>query len=81
MRAGVFDYAVINTKKCFSRVLRKYREQGAEPVDPCLRNRIDGLRYVTGDLLQEENVVRHDEGRLTRLLINENLLRSNRISL
>jgi hypothetical protein len=29
------------------------------------------LRYVTGDLLQEEGLVRHDQARLTRLLINK----------
>jgi uncharacterized cofD-like protein len=70
-RAGVFDYAVINTKNVAPRLLRKYREQGAEPVDPSFEE-LDqlGLRYVTGDLLQEENVVRHDEQKLTRLLIN-----------
>lgn len=70
-RAGLFDYAVINTKGVTPRLLRRYRAEGAEPVDPSLRELEQlGLRYVTADLLQEEDVVRHDQSRLTRLLIN-----------
>jgi uncharacterized cofD-like protein len=71
-RPGLFDYAVINTKKVAPRLLRKYREQGAEPVDPSFEE-LDqlGLRYVTGDFLQEEEKVRHDQERLTRLLISK----------
>jgi uncharacterized cofD-like protein len=71
-RAGLFDYAVINTKHVTPRVLRRYHAEGAEPVDPSL-DELDqmGLHYVTGDLLQEEGVVRHDQVRLTRLLINK----------
>ena len=71
-RAGLFDYAVINTKAVTPQLLRRYRAEGAEPVDPSLRELEQlGLRYVTGDLLQEEGVVRHDQSRLTRLLINK----------
>ena len=29
-----------------------------------------GLKYVTGDIAQQEGVVRHDQKRLTRLLLN-----------
>jgi len=71
-RPGLFDYAVINTKPVTPRLLRRYRQQGAEPVDPSFEE-LDQLhlRYVTGDLLQEEGLVRHDQARLTRLLINK----------
>ena len=71
-RPGLFDYAVINTKSVTPRLLRRYREQGAEPVDPSFEE-LDqlGLRYVKGDFLQQEGVVRHDQARLTRLLINK----------
>jgi uncharacterized cofD-like protein len=71
-RPGLFDYAVINTKLVTPRLLRRYRQQGAEPVDPSFEE-LDQLhlRYVTGDLLLEEGVVRHDQARLTRLLINK----------
>jgi hypothetical protein len=30
-----------------------------------------GLRYVSGNLLQQHGVIRHDQGRLTRLLLDE----------
>ena len=71
-RSGLFDYAVINTKRVRPRLLRRYREDGAEPVDPSFEE-LDQLRlrYVTGDLLQEEGMVRHDQTRLTHLLINK----------
>jgi uncharacterized cofD-like protein len=71
-RPGLFDFAVVNTKPVAPRPLRRYRAQGAEPVDPSL-DELDllGLRYVTGDLLQEESVVRHDRASLTRLLLKK----------
>jgi uncharacterized cofD-like protein len=71
-RPGLFDYVVVNTKQATPRTLRRYRAQGAEPVDPSLEE-LDqlGLRYITGELLQEEGVVRHDQTRLTHLLINK----------
>ena len=72
-RAGSFDYAVINTKKVAPRLLRKYRAAGSGTGRSIVRGAwiSSGLRYVTGDLLQEENVVRHDEAAITRLLINK----------
>jgi uncharacterized cofD-like protein len=71
-RPGLFDYVVINTKPVTPRLLRRYRAQGAEPVDPSL-DELDllGVKHVTGDLLQEGSVARHDELRLTRLLMGK----------
>ena len=71
-RPGLFDYAVINSKPVAPRLLRRYRQEGAEPVDASFEE-LDQLhlRYVTGDLLLEGGVVRHDQARLTRLLINK----------
>jgi uncharacterized cofD-like protein len=71
-RPGIFDFVVINRRPVTPRLLRRYGTEGAEPVDPSLEE-LDqlGLRYVTGDLLQEAGVVRHDQGRLTRLLIDK----------
>ncbi|MGA2717849.1 MAG: gluconeogenesis factor YvcK family protein [Candidatus Acidiferrales bacterium] len=70
-RPGLFDFVVINRRPVTPRLLRRYRAEGAEPVDPSLEE-LDqlGLRYVSGNLLQEAGVVRHDQGRLTRLLID-----------
>ena len=71
-RPGLFDYVVINTKPVTPRLLRRYRAQGAEPVDPSL-DELDllGVKYVTGNLLQEGSVARHDRVRLTRLLMEK----------
>ena len=71
-RKGLFDFVVINQKPVTRRALGRYRHQGAEPVDPSF-DELDlmGLRYVTGDLVQEGAVVRHDQTKLTTLLLNE----------
>jgi uncharacterized cofD-like protein len=71
-RRPIFDCVVINRTHVTPRVLRRYRTEGAEPVDPSLEE-LDkmGLAYVTDDLLQEAGVVRHDQTRLTRLLLEQ----------
>jgi 2-phospho-L-lactate transferase/gluconeogenesis factor (CofD/UPF0052 family) len=78
-REGLFDFAVINRKAVDPRLLRRYRAQGAEPVDPSFAD-LDrmGLRYVTGNLLQQDGVIRHNQTRLTRLLLNEFVNRPRR---
>ena len=71
-RPGLFDYVVINSRRVTPKLLRRYRAEGSEPVEPSLEELQQmGLRYVTGNLLQEEGVVRHDQVRLTRLLIQK----------
>lgn len=71
-RKGLFDYVVINRSAISPRMLRRYRAQGAEPVKPSLAElgRM-GLRYVASDLLRQDGVIRHDQTRLTRLLLEE----------
>jgi len=71
-RRPLFDFVVINLTPVSPRLLRRYRAQGAEPVDPSLRELEQmGIRCVTGNLLQQEDVVRHDQARLTRLLLRK----------
>jgi uncharacterized cofD-like protein len=71
-RRNLFDFAVINRSAVSPALLRRYRAQGAEPVDPSLEG-LDrmGLCYVTGDFLRQDGVVRHDETRLSRVLLAE----------
>jgi uncharacterized cofD-like protein len=70
-RQGLFDFAVINRKPVSPSVLRRYKREGAEPVDPSFRElQKMGLRYVTGDFLQEDGVVRHDQRALAGLLLD-----------
>jgi uncharacterized cofD-like protein len=71
-RRPIFDCVVINRTHVTPGVLRRYRAEGAEPVDPSFKE-LDkmGLAYVTADLLQEAGVVRHDQSHLTRLLLEQ----------
>jgi uncharacterized cofD-like protein len=78
-RKGLFDWVVLNRTPISPRVLRRYRAEGAEPVESSLEElRRMGLRCISGDLLQESGVVRHDQGRLTRLLLEEFVAPSSR---
>ena len=78
-RHQIFDCAVINVTPATPSVLRRYRAQGAEPVNPSLED-LDrmGLRYVTSDLLDENGVVRHDQDRLAELLLQRFVKRPDR---
>src|SRR5579863_745407 len=67
----LFHAAVINRAAAPPEVLRRYRKQGAEPVDPSLEElREIGLKYVTGNLLQRGSVIRHDQRRLAKLILD-----------
>jgi len=70
-RREVFDYVVINRAPVAPRLLRRYKAQGAEQVAPSYSelHRM-GVKYVAGDLLQQDSVVRHDHTRLARLLLD-----------
>ena len=71
-RTRLFDFVVINRTPVSPRLLRRYAAQGAEPVGASLEELKGlGLGYVMGDLLQQEGVVRHDQSRLTRLLLDK----------
>jgi uncharacterized cofD-like protein len=71
-RPGLFDFAIINRTPVSSQLLKRYRREGAEPVDPSLDELAQmGLKYVTGDFLQQEGLVRHDQERLAQVLLKE----------
>lgn len=71
-RPNLFDLVVINRTAVSPKLLRRYRAQGAEPVDPSFDELARlGLSYVTGDFLRQDSVVRHDESRLSELLLKE----------
>jgi uncharacterized cofD-like protein len=78
-RADLFDFVVINRTPVTPRLLRRYRAQLAAPVEPSLEElERMGLRCIAGDLLQQDGVVRHDQARLTRLLLNKFVNRDTR---
>ncbi|MGA8221103.1 MAG: gluconeogenesis factor YvcK family protein [Candidatus Acidiferrales bacterium] len=71
-RPGLFDFVVINRTRVTPRLLRRYEAQGAEPVQPSFKElKRMGLSYVTGDVLHQDGVIRHDHSRLAHLLLDE----------
>ncbi len=74
---GLFDWVVLNRKPVTPGALHRYRAKGAEPVEKSQKELARmGLGCVTGDLLQEGKVVRHDQRRLARLVLDEFVRRS-----
>jgi uncharacterized cofD-like protein len=66
------DYIVANRQAVSPRVARRYRAQGAEPVEVNLPELYKiGCRVVLDNLLDQHDVIRHDHKRLARLLLRE----------
>ncbi len=66
-----FDAVIWNQAMARTEVLRRYRKEGAEPVEPSLEElREMGLRCVAGNLLQRSDVIRHDQQRLAKLILD-----------
>jgi uncharacterized cofD-like protein len=68
----VIDWVVANRQPVSPEVAKRYRTQGAEPVKidiPELQKL--GYRVVLDNLLEEHGVIRHNPGRLARLLLEE----------
>jgi len=71
----VVDFVVANRKAVSPEVARRYKKEGAERVVvdlPTLQKL--GVRVVLDSLLEEHGVIRHDSGRLARLLLEEFLV-------
>src|SRR5207245_8458627 len=72
----VIDWVVANRQGVSPEVARRYRAAGAAPVAidlPVLQKL--GCRVILDDLLEEHGVLRHNAGRLSRLLLEEFLSR------
>jgi uncharacterized cofD-like protein len=76
VRGRVIDAVVANRQSISPRVARRYRAEGAEPV---LLDRENvsktKVQLITGDLVEEHSVLRHNSPRLARLVLNEFLLK------
>ena len=72
----LIDYVIANRQAVSPEVTKRYRAEGAEQVrlDP---QRVASLRVklLTGNLLEEHGVIRHDSKQLARLLVDHFLLR------
>jgi len=68
----IFDYVIINRASVGPGLLRRYAAQGAEQVRPSYAELDEiGLKYIVGDLVRQDGVVRHDQARLSRLLLEQ----------
>lgn len=68
----VIDWIVANRQSVSPEVAKRYRRQGAEPVPiniPDLQKL--GYRVVLDNLLEEHGVIRHNPGRLAKLVLEE----------
>jgi uncharacterized cofD-like protein len=71
-RQHLFDLAIVNRSAVSPQLLRRYRAEGAEPVDPSPEGlALMGIRYVMGDFLRQDGVVRHDAARLANVVLTE----------
>ena len=79
VRSRVIDSVVANMRQVSPEVAERYRAQGAAPVT-IDADRVAKLKVklVTGDLLEEHSVIRHNSERLARLLVEKFLLRRKR---
>jgi uncharacterized cofD-like protein len=72
----LFDWVVINQQKISPLVAKRYRAEGSVPVINDTRELAQlGLRCISGELLEESGVIRHDSARLARLLVKTFLTR------
>jgi uncharacterized cofD-like protein len=69
--AGLVDIIVVNIATPSEDLIRRYGEQGAEPVDPQL-TRLEkmGVTVVGANLLSEHDLVRHDSERLGTAIVD-----------
>jgi uncharacterized cofD-like protein len=68
---SLFDSIVLNRASAPLHVLRRYSGEGAEPVDPSFRElQVMGIHCSAGNLLQRGGVVRHDQRRLAKLILD-----------
>ena len=77
--SDLIDYVIANRQPVSPEVARRYREEGAEQV------RLDSekvaslrVKLLTGNLLLEYGVIRHDSPQLARLLVEHFLLSHRR---
>ncbi len=72
VEGSVIDAVVANRQSISPEVAKRYRAEGAEPVlldrDKVLKMKV---RLVTGNLVEEHGVLRHNSARLARLLVDE----------
>ncbi len=65
----LFDYVLVNTARPSPELLERYRQTGAEFVEPDIdRIRSMGYRTIAGDFISQTDVVRHDPHKLAEAI-------------
>ncbi len=73
----IFDYALINTEPISALRLEQYNRGGQQPIEVDLdRIRALGVEPITGNFLNEGDVLRHDHDRVTETLLALGLSRT-----
>lgn len=69
--ARLFDYVLVNTTRPSPELLERYRQSGAEFVEPDNdRIRAMGYRTIVGDFISQTDVVRHDPYKLADAIMH-----------
>lgn len=70
-RRQIFDFALVNSAPVSARMLEKYAEERASQVQ-CDSSAVEalGVKCLTGNFVQENDVARHDTERLSRELLS-----------
>lgn len=78
VKPRIIDYVVANRQRVSAAVARRYRREGASqvPVDSNGLRKM-GVRVLLGNLLDEQDKIRHNSARLARLLLDEFLPRAS----
>ena len=68
---AIFDYALVNTAPVSDTLLRRYAQEGAQPILPDIE-RIEalGVRVIPGEFAAEGDTLRHDADRVAETLLH-----------
>jgi 2-phospho-L-lactate transferase/gluconeogenesis factor (CofD/UPF0052 family) len=67
---GVLNYALFNNKKPLPGIVRRYKKEGARPVDLSTLNRKSKKpKYIVGDFLDSGKFVRHSSKKLAEAIL------------
>jgi uncharacterized cofD-like protein len=70
-KARIFDYALVNTAPILPATLQQYARLGQLPIEPDLdRIRSLGVEPITGNFVQEGEVLRHSYDHLAETVLN-----------
>lgn len=70
-RARMVDYCVVNNAKIPEQLIAKYKEEEAFPIkNDADRIRKAGFKLIEAEIIEAEDVVRHDSNKLSQIIIS-----------